>query len=530
MSYKVVIPTAGIGSRLFSLTKNLNKSLVSLNNKPIICHIIEKFPKDCKFIIPIGHKGKLVKDFLKITYPKFYFKFVKIKNYSGKNSGLGLSLLKAKKYLQEPFIFIPCDTLVKQKINPPVNNWVGYANKTSQDESFRRCVVNKGYLNMLVEKNFKKTKNQFPYTGLCGIKDYKEFWKSFNDLNNSNFLKGESFAIQKMLLKLKFKAKKYEWFDVGNLKSYENTKSIFEKKKIYNILEKENEAIWFVNNKVIKYSIDKDFIKKRYLRTKYLNNYVPKIVDIKDNFYTYNLQKGKIFSSNPTQKNLKKLLDHSASFWNLKKINNANKEQKLKSKKFYKEKTLKRIKLFYKLKKSNDNINKISIINDTPIKPLKYLLNKINWEDLCSGLFGRYHGDYHFENILITKKKNFLFLDWRQDFEGDISKGDIYYDLAKLMHGMIVSHPQVNLNKFKFIKKGNNIKIDIFIPDNIKKCRIFFYKWLEKNNLKKKRVDLLTSLIFLNIAPLHHYPYNMFLFNLGKIMLQKTLNDEEFNF
>ena len=27
MSYKVVIPTAGIGSRLFSLTKNLNKSL-----------------------------------------------------------------------------------------------------------------------------------------------------------------------------------------------------------------------------------------------------------------------------------------------------------------------------------------------------------------------------------------------------------------------------------------------------------------------------------------------------------------------
>ena len=67
MSYKVVIPTAGIGSRLFSLTKNLNKSLVSLNNKPIICHIIEKFPKDCKFIIPIGYKGKLVKDFLKIS-------------------------------------------------------------------------------------------------------------------------------------------------------------------------------------------------------------------------------------------------------------------------------------------------------------------------------------------------------------------------------------------------------------------------------------------------------------------------------
>ena len=42
----VFIPTAGIGSRLKEKTYNLNKSLLNINNKPIISHIIESFPKN----------------------------------------------------------------------------------------------------------------------------------------------------------------------------------------------------------------------------------------------------------------------------------------------------------------------------------------------------------------------------------------------------------------------------------------------------------------------------------------------------
>ena len=38
--YKVVIPSAGIGSRLGSITKNFNKALVTIGEKPSICHII----------------------------------------------------------------------------------------------------------------------------------------------------------------------------------------------------------------------------------------------------------------------------------------------------------------------------------------------------------------------------------------------------------------------------------------------------------------------------------------------------------
>ena len=48
--------------------------------------------------------------------------------------------------------------------------------------------------------------------------------------------------------------------------------------------------------------------------------------------------------------------------------------------------------------------------------------------------------------------------------------------------------------------------------------------FLKKNKLSVLKVKLLTSLIFLNIATLHHQPYSIFLYFLGKDMLNKTLN------
>ena len=129
VSYRVVIPTAGLGSRLKNLTRNLNKSLVSVVNRPVISYIIDQFPAKCEFVIALGYKGHLVKEFIDLAYPNRKFYFVNIENYKGKGSGLGHTLLKCSKYLQEPFVFTSCDTVIKQKCPAPKNNWMGYAKK-----------------------------------------------------------------------------------------------------------------------------------------------------------------------------------------------------------------------------------------------------------------------------------------------------------------------------------------------------------------------------------------------------------------
>jgi len=53
-NYTVVIPTAGLGSRLGKISEFINKSLLSFDYKPVLSHIIERFPTDTKFIIPVG--------------------------------------------------------------------------------------------------------------------------------------------------------------------------------------------------------------------------------------------------------------------------------------------------------------------------------------------------------------------------------------------------------------------------------------------------------------------------------------------
>ena len=47
---------------------------------------------------------------------------------------------------------------------------------------------------------------------------------------------------------------------------------------------------------------------------------------------------------------------------------------------------------------------------------------------------------------------------------------------------------------------------------------------LQYHDFNRKKVYILTGLIYLNIAPLHHNPYNLFLYALGLDILNKELN------
>ena len=102
-----------------------------------------------------------------------------------------------------------------------------------------------------------------------------------------------------------------------------------------------------------------------------------------------------------------------------------------------------------------------------------------------------------------------------------IDYGDIYYDLAKINHGLIIDHNVISSSGYQIENNPNNIKFKFYqLKKNIK-CQKILFEFIKKNNFDEKKVKILTSLIFLNIAGLHHYPYSLFLYYLGKF----TLND-----
>lgn len=527
-AHKVFIPTAGIGSRLLGLTNNLNKALLSVGLKPNISHIVEKFDNDYEFVIALGYKGDYIRQFLSLAYPDRQFTFVYVDKYDGKGSGLGYSMLQAIEYLQSPFIFISNDTLIADEIPivekmAGLGNWIGYS-KIKAGSSYRSIKIDEhGKAIGLFEKCLYKDSPS--YIGICGIKDYKDFWSIMKDgIDDGSINSGESYALSRMIDGgTNFEAINFEWYDTGNIESLNKALDKYKQKDDPLILQKPDESIWFIDDKIIKFHIDERFINDRIKRAKKLYPYVPKIENSTSNMYTYKKIEGNILSKEMTVKNFGYLLDWLDVFWE--KVNLTNEEAsdfKNRCLKFYKDKTEERVKLYLSTF-NNIDTNK-ETINGQKVPSISCLLNDINWNNISNGIPVRFHGDLHAENILITKPNAnwqipFALLDWRQNFAGIINYGDIYYDFAKLLHGLIISHEMVNNEDYSFERKMDEVRYD-FPRKNLNiSCENVLKDYVNNNGYDFDKVKTLTALIFLNIAALHHYPYCNLLFYLGKNML-----------
>jgi NDP-sugar pyrophosphorylase family protein/thiamine kinase-like enzyme len=525
--YKVLIPSAGLGTRLGDIGKNINKALVSVANKPVISHVIEKFPKDVEIVIAIGHKGRLLKDYLEVAHPDRKITCVHIEHYYGSRSGLGHTILQCKEHLQCPFVFTPNDTLILEDIPTPYENWMGYAEVENTDQYRSLQTDSKGMVNKIYEK--EDGLEVKPYIGLAGINDYKLFWQAMESgTDKGSILIGESYGLRQILqANVQVAGKKFTWYDTGTVANLQKARKAFEKKAAPNILEKPNESIWFVNNKVIKYHSDPSFISGRVQRAEVLKGHVPEVTDYRQNMYSYRMLPGNVVSKTTNYEVFENLLAYLDSFWEPVKL-----EAKEKSKfvdicnKFYKEKTEKRVQLYFD---RFSEIDSVEIVNGTEIPTVKQLLDRVPWPLLINGTPAKMHGDLHFENILMAETGEFYLLDWRQSFGGLTSYGDLYYDLAKLLHGLIVSHELVNKECYSVSHIGNIINYDLHRKHSLIENEAQFQRFLATNGHDVYKVQLLTSLIFLNIAPLHHEPYSKMLFYLGKESLYRLLEEKNVN-
>lgn len=517
---RVCLPTAGTGSRLGTLTHYLNKSLVGIANRPALSHLIEQFPTETEFVIALGHKGHLVREFLTLSYPQRSFFFAEVQPFEGPGSGLGLSLMACKPWLQQPFIFLSCDTLVRGAIPPPDTNWMGYS---EQDEMapYRTLAVQRGQVRAICEKGEGQSGTHQPYIGLAGVHDHQAFWQAMQAGNDQAIETGEAHGLR-ALLPLGIAAHGFIWFDTGTPQALANARAAYAEPNAPNILEKANEAIWFVDGQVIKYSDDQRFISNRVQRVAQLQGYVPEVTASQPHMYRYAKVDGNVMSEVVTLPLFEKLLTHSQTFWERHTLDVPQTQAfRATCMAFYRDKTRERVALFYSNFGRHDGVESV---NGRALPSLKTLLDQVNWEWLSDGLAGRFHGDFHFENILWDAEQcQFSFLDWRQDFGGDLVTGDIYYDLAKLLHGLIISHELIAKDLYSVDWRADQITYDFHRKQRLVECERRFAPWLQDAGYDVNKVWTLTALIYLNIAALHHAPYNLLLYALGKDMLASTL-------
>ena len=527
--YKVVICSAGIGSRVGPYTKFVNKALISVGGMPAIVQIISNFPESCPVVIVLGYKGDLLEQVLRMFFPSRTFEFVYVEKFEGEGSGLGYSLNAARDYLQCPFIFSPNDTLVKLQgsksefgdLYDPnlIGNWVGFhylGNEADVDITEYRTIEHNEM--KLTALNGKATSSsRLVYIGLCGVQDYEAFWSGMDEADALEI--GEAAGVRALgeVTTKEFR----EWFDTGNLASLSTAQAAYSSGSA-KILEKEHEAIWFTRDTVIKFHIDEEFISDRIKRIKFLpQEMLPEVISVNKNLYQYRYVRGEVLSQEIDEDKVLHLLDLMNSLlWTKKAVNIPEDQIQTALRNFYHDKTRQRVEYYLSRFEHRDQAEEI---NGRSCPTIIELLESIPWEKIYkSAKIGGYHGDFHSENILMVDS-GFKLLDWRQNFGSlGIQVGDVYYDLAKFNHGLLVDHAVVFQNQFE-VRRVSERKISINIPLSFQKIEAqkVFFAWCHKNGYSVENINILTGLIFLNIAGLHSPPYSDFLFYLGKFMLSE---------
>jgi NDP-sugar pyrophosphorylase family protein len=514
----VCMLTAGKGSRMGEIGRSLNKALLPINGKATISHIINKFPPNTEFVIGLGYLGHQVQQYLHIAHTDRTFKFVKVDNFEGPGSGPGYSLLCCRKLLQKPFYFVSCDTLWDNALDFTLDeNWLGVSHVDPlQSDRYCNLKIIDDQVVELSDKVMVTGPAYQAFVGLCHIKDYKIFWHA---LENTNVIAGEhqiSNGIQTLIEQTNVFPQAIAWSDVGDAEKYKEMVSRYENFDF----SKSNEALYIINGQVIKFFVDEEVTERRVAKSKLNPSVFPEVTKHEGQFYAYDFLPGETLYKANNEEIFRRFLDFLIKdVWIPKNIDSA--KMRATCSKFYHEKTMERLALYAK-KYPGPDVE--TTINGRKVPPTATLMTNIAWSQLEDGIPSFMHGDLQFDNILYdATTKKFKLLDWRQDFGGHVDFGDRYYDLAKLYGGIVLNYDYIKLNLLSYSEDGGGIYIDFAQRFQTESYLQILSDFIENHGYDLARVRLLVSLIYLNMSPLHHYPFDKLLYSLGRRMLSDEI-------
>lgn len=516
---QVVILTAGKGDRMGGLCDVLNKGLLPVQGKAVISQIIEKFPKTSRFVIALGYKGDQVRNYLMAAYPGFELEFVTIDNFDRPGSGPGYSLKKCQPALGgKPFYFVTCDTLVEDNIPLDLHqDWMGVCG-VNYAISDRYCnfTIEAGKIVAMADKEPYRDNHSKSYIGLSYVHDTEEFWRG---LSKNDLRKGEwqmTNGIDQLIKQRPVMAIDFRWTDVGSYQAYVDLTS----KADGFDFGKTNEFLFFTNGRVIKFFNDAQIGENRVARARANPAVFPRIDFAGGQFYAYPFVSGHTMYERHDRRSFGELLAFlEREVW--KPRDGAGLTALCEN--FYREKTMQRMATFFeKYPKLRGN--------ERPINGVRYpsaeaLLDGMDWELLTRTHVPAFiHGDLQFDNVLVAGN-GFKLIDWRQDFGGSLESGDLYYDLAKLYGGLILNYDLIKKNQFSYSEDDNEISFDFATRGSMSDYRRMLERFIRERGYSMEKVEKLVGVIYLNMAPLHHYPFDKMLFALGTKVLHEGLVD-----
>ena len=226
---KVVIPMAGLGTRLRPHTWSKPKQLVSVAGKTVLDHVLDCLstlpdPNKFELISIVGYLGEQIEEHIRDNYPDLRAHFVVQEDPHGQSHAIKL----ASKYLHGPMLMVFADTLIKTDLaflKDETAEAVAWVKPVPAPRRFGVAVVDsKGWVTRLIEKP-QDMANNLAVVGFYYFRESEKLLAAIDEqMEHGLELKGEFYladAINIMLENgLKMRTQPVDiWLDAGTPES-----------------------------------------------------------------------------------------------------------------------------------------------------------------------------------------------------------------------------------------------------------------------------------------------------------------------
>lgn len=497
----VLILAAGFGRRMGPFSRMINKSLVPYDNKPLLSHIIEKFPVDTNFVIACGNMGQQIKDYVSTVHAEKNVDFVDIPDFDEISTGPATTIRYCSSRLPEKFFWISCDTLFDFTYHNKLDhNWIA-VHPVDSNISKDYCWIRRDGDNVIEVNNKISSKSAVDaFIGLMYVNDIR-FIENLEQTKARDVYEGfKGIDLKAYTVS--------EWQDFGTYEKWDAFNELLPEVSF----PKPDEIFYSDNSKIIKFTTDVNLARLKFNRAQLNPACCPEDVSFTGNFLFYKREDGDTLYNSLTKETFVKFLN-----WAEEKLwiqTPPPKNSKEIADTFYRKKTLERL---AKFRVKHSSWAEFSLVNDRSVKTINEYISDIDFEELSYDTKWCYiHGDLQFDNIIYNKfKDRFTIIDWRTEFAGDLY-GDLYYDLAKMLGGIYLSYKLIKEDKFSYVEEGNAVRLSIPSVDDYNWYVDTLRRWVMSRNLNWKKVRTLVPIIYLNMSPLHDEPFDKFLFSLSQ--------------
>ena len=231
---KIVIPVAGIGTKLRPHTHTQPKTLVPVAGHPILAHIIDYFVQSGydEFVFIIGYMGEKIEEFVKSKYPSLKAAFV----LQEPREGTGHSVWFARNHVhaEDEMLIVLGDTIIDFDIHvfkQAEHSLLG-VKKVDDPRNFGVVELNDdGFVSKLHEKPVIP-KSNLALVGIYFIKQAGHLFEALNYIIENNLKTRDEYHLTDAMMRMIDDGEKIKvfhvgnWFDCGNKESLLETNAI----------------------------------------------------------------------------------------------------------------------------------------------------------------------------------------------------------------------------------------------------------------------------------------------------------------